>query len=434
MMVGHPPHVVILGGGFGGLYAAKALRRAPFRVTLIDRRNHHLFQPLLYQVATAGLSGIDIGAPIRLILRRQKNTTVLLAGVERVDVEAKRVVLTSGDPIPYDYLIVSTGVTHSYFGNESWARHAPGLKSLDDALTIRRRVLLAFEEAERAKDAEARQAWLTFVVVGGGPTGAELAGALSEIARHTLVGEFRNFDPSDARILLLEGGPRILPAYPPELSEKAERQLDRLGVEVRTGAVVTGIDEQGVEIGNQRVAARTALWAAGVVASPIGRSLGAPVDRVGRVLVNPDLSVADHGEVFVVGDLAYLEVEGTPVPGLAPAAVQQGEQAAENILRSVAGRTTLPFRYRDRGSMATLGRKAAIAVIGGIRLSGLVAWLAWLFVHIFFLIGFRNRIVVMFEWGKSYLTFQRSARLILDERSDPSEGAGSPKVTRHRPS
>jgi NADH dehydrogenase len=416
------------------LYAAKALRRAPVRVTLIDRRNHHLFQPLLYQVATAGLSGIDIGAPIRLILRRQKNTTVLLADVRRVDVEAKRVVLTSGDPVPYDYLIVSTGVTHSYFGNESWAHHAPGLKSLDDALTIRRKVLLAFEEAERARDAEARRAWLTFVVVGGGPTGAELAGALSEIARHTLVGEFRNFDPSEARILLLEGGPRILPSYPPELSGKAKRQLDRLGVEVRTEALVTGIDAEGVQIGNERVVARTVLWAAGVVASPIGRSLGAPVDRVGRVLVNPDLSVAEHGEVFVVGDLAYLEVEGTPVPGLAPAAVQQGEQAAKNILRSVEGRTTLPFRYRDRGSMATLGRKAAIAVIGGIQLSGLVAWLAWLFVHIFFLIGFRNRIVVMFEWSKSYLTFQRSARLILEERSDPSEGIASPKVTRHKPS
>jgi len=424
-MVEHPPHVVILGGGFGGLYAAKALRKASVRVTLIDRRNHHLFQPLLYQVATAGLSGIDIGAPIRLILRRQKNTTVLLAEVEQVNVEARSIVLASGDAIPYDYLIVATGVTHAYFGHESWARYAPGLKSLDDALTIRRKVLLAFEEAERAKDAEARQAWLTFVVVGGGPTGAELAGALSEIARHTLVGEFRNFDPSEARILLLEGGPRILPAYPPELSEKAERQFARLGVEVRTDAVVTAIDEQGVEIGNQRLAGRTVLWAAGVAASPIGLSLGAPVDRVGRVLINPDLSIPGHPEVFVVGDLAYLEVDGTPVPGLAPAAVQMGRHAAKNILRSLAARPTLPLRYRDRGSMATLGRKAAIAVIGRVQLSGLIAWLAWLFVHIFFLIGFRNRVVVMFEWGKSYLTYQRSARLILEERSDPSEGAGS---------
>lgn len=424
-MVKELPHVVILGGGFGGLHAAKALRKAPVRVTLVDRRNHHLFQPLLYQVATAGLSGIDIGAPIRLILRRQKNTTVLLADAERVDVESRKVVLADGDSVPYDYLIVATGVTHAYFGNEGWARHAPGLKSLNDALTIRRKVLLAFEEAERAKDAESRRAWLTFVVVGGGPTGAELAGALSEIARHTLVGEFRNFDPSEAKILLLEGGSRILSTYPPELSDKAERQLDRLGVEVRTNAQVTAIDELGVEIGEERVAARTALWAAGVSASPISRSLGAPMDRVGRVLVSPDLSIPDHGEVFVIGDLAYLEVEGNPVPGLAPAAVQEGRHAAGNILRSFTGRKTRPFRYRDRGSMATLGRKAAIAVVGSVRLSGLVAWLAWLFVHIFFLIGFRNRIVVMFEWTKSYLTFQRSARLILEERTDGPDETGS---------
>jgi NADH dehydrogenase len=424
-MVHDLPHVVILGGGFAGLHAAKALRKAPVRVTLVDRRNHHLFQPLLYQVATAGLSGIDIGAPIRLILRRQKNTTVLLADVVRIDTESRRVVLADGDAVPYHYLIVATGVTHAYFGNDGWAPYAPGLKSLDDALTIRRKVLLAFEEAERAQDAESRQASLTFVVVGAGPTGAELAGALSEIARHTLVGEFRNFDPSEARILLLEGGPRILPAYPPELSEKAERQLERLGVEVRTDSQVTGIDELGVEIGEERVAARTTLWAAGVSASPIGRSLGVPVDRVGRVRVEPDLSIPDHPEVFVVGDLAYLEVDGVPVPGLAPAAVQQGGHAAENILRSLSGTKTRPFRYRDRGSMATLGRKAAIAVVGGFRLSGLIAWLAWLFVHVFFLIGFRNRLVVMFEWTKSYLTFQRSARLILEERTDPPDGTGS---------
>ncbi len=420
------PRVVILGGGFGGLYAAKALARVPVDITLIDRRNHHLFQPLLYQVATAALSAVDVGEPIRKVLRRQRNATVLMAHAESVDVAGRRVLLAGGAEVTYEYLIVATGATHSYFGNADWQRHAPGLKTIEDALTIRRNLLSAFEHAEAAEDDEERRAWITFVVIGGGPTGAEMAGAMAEVARHTLARDFRRFDPGDARILLLEGSDRILPAYPPDLSARAQLQLERLGVEVRTGTMVTAVDAEGVEANGARIASRVVVWGAGVAASPLGASLGAPLDRAGRVLVEPDLSIAGHPEVFVIGDLAAVRQDGEEVPGIAPAAIQGGWHAAASIRRTLRGQPAEPFRYRDRGSMATLGRKAAVAVIGRLRLSGLVAWLAWLFVHIFFLIGFRNRFVVMFEWAWSYFTYQRSARLILNEAVDEQAGPGPP--------
>lgn len=420
-MASHHPHVVIVGGGFAGLYAAKALSRAPVRVTLIDRRNHHLFQPLLYQVATAGLSAIDIGAPIRQILRRSRNTTVLMAHVVGVDMASRRVSLSTGRSIDYDYLIIAAGASHSYFGHGDWQRIAPGLKTIEDALEIRRRILVAFERAEMEEDAATRQAWLTFVVIGAGPTGAELAGAVAELARHTLVSEFRRFDSSQARILLLEGGKRVLPSYSPDLSARARRQLERLGVEVQTEALVTEIDASGVRVGQRRIAARTVLWAAGVEASPLGSLLGVPLDRVGRVKVQADLTVPGHPEVFVVGDLAYLEQDGQPIPGVAPAAIQQGRHAVRNIRRHLSGKPLEAFRYRNRGSMATLGRSAAVAEIGRLHMSGLPAWLSWLCIHIFFLIGYRNRLVVLFEWAKSYLTFQRSARLILHESAEPAE-------------
>ncbi len=414
----HRPHLVIIGGGFGGLYAAKALAGAPLEITLVDRRNHHLFQPLLYQVATAGLGAVEIAAPIRKVLRHQRNVTVLMAEAERIDAQGRRVLLAGGRELAYDYLIVATGAGHSYFGHDDWAAHAPGLKTLEDALEIRRRILLAYERAEAARDDAERRAWITFVVVGGGPTGAELAGALSEIARHTLTRDFRRFRPRDARVLLLEGTDRILPAYPEELSAKAAAQLVHLGVEVHTGELVTAVDRTGVEVGGERIAARTVLWAAGVAASPLAATLGAELDRAGRVLVAPDLSLPGHPELFVIGDLAAFEQDGGQLPGVAPVAIQGGRHAADAILRALEGRPSRPFRYRDRGSMATLGRKAAVAVLGRLRLSGLPAWLAWLFVHIFFLIGFRNRFVVLFEWAWSYLTYQRSARLILDRGED----------------
>lgn len=407
------PHVVIIGGGFGGLYAAKALARLPVRVTLLDRSNHHVFQPLLYQVATAGLSAIDVGEPIRRILRRQENATVLLAEATEIDLENRAVHLAGRPGIGYDYLIVATGAGHAYFGHDDWVHHAPGLKSIEDALEIRRRILLAFEAAELADGETARRAWLTFAVIGGGPTGAELAGALAEIARHTLTDEFRRFDPSRARILLLEAGDRLLSAFPPSLSAKAERQLERLGVEVLTNTPVESIDAEGIELNDRRIECRTVLWAAGVAASPLGATLGAPLDQAGRVLVEPDLTVPGHPEVFVIGDLAHVEQNGELVPGIAPAAIQMGRHAAATIERRSAGRYSPAFRYVDRGVMATLGRRAAVAVIRRVRLSGFVAWLAWLFVHILFLIGFRNRAVVLFEWTRSYLTYGRSARLIL---------------------
>ncbi|MEJ2086185.1 MAG: NAD(P)/FAD-dependent oxidoreductase [Acidobacteriota bacterium] len=400
-MASEHPHVVILGGGFGGLNAAKSLSRAPVRVTLVDRSNHHLFQPLLYQVATAALSAIDIGAPIRQILRRQQNLTVLMDTADKIDSDRKTVLLTHVGELSFDYLIVATGATHSYFGNSRWATLAPGLKTIEDALLIRKRVLSAFENAELESDPGVRQSWLTFVIVGAGPTGAELAGALSEIARHTLVEDFRNFDPSDAKIILVEAGPRVLSTYPEDLSEKARRQLEKLGVEVRLGTSVTDIDRFGVVIGADRIDARTVLWAAGVAASELGASLGVPVDRSGRVRVESDLTIPGNPNVAVVGDLAHIEQDGHVVPGVAPAAVQQGRLAAKNIRLQLQGRPRQPFRYKDYGSMATLGRKSGVAALGRAHLSGLPAWMAWLFVHILFLIGFRNRIVVMFEWSKS---------------------------------
>jgi NADH dehydrogenase len=424
------PHVVVIGGGFAGLAAARTLGGRDVRVTLLDRRNHHVFQPLLYQVATAGLSSPEVAAPLRRILRRHANITVLLADVVRIDPDARRVVLTDGE-VGYDHLILATGVTHSYFGHADWERHAPGLKSLEDALVIRRRTLLAYENAERERETSRRADWLTFVVIGAGPTGVELAGTLIEIARYTLRHEFRHMDPAEARVILLEGLDRVLPAYPPDLSAKAQRQLEQLGVEVRTSSLVTGVDAEGVTLGAERLRARTVLWAAGVAASPLGRSLGAPVDRVGRVRIENDLSVPGRPEVFVTGDLAAFEQDGRPVPGVAPAAMQMGAHAARNVLRRVAGQPSRPFRYVDKGSLATIGRRAAVAVIGRVKLWGFPAWLAWLGIHIFFLIGFRNRLVVMFEWALAYFTHQRNARLILDLRRDETSGdarSAAPRV------
>ena len=417
-MASKRPHVVIVGGGFAGLCAARALRRASVDVTLLDRRNHHVFQPLLYQVATAGLSAPEIAAPLRSILRRQPNVAVLMAEVVSVDVSRRVVVLADGE-MPYDYLILATGATHSYFGHDAWARHAPGLKSIEDALEIRRRLFVAFERAERETEASARVSWLTFLVVGGGPTGVELAGTVAEIARHTLAHEFRRIDPCQARVVLLEGTDRVLPPYPPGLSQKARRQLEDLGVEVRTSALVTDVDEGGVRLGAERLAAHTVLWAAGVAASPVGRSLGAAVDRAGRVKVEKDLTLAGRPEAFVAGDLAAFEQDGRPVPGVAPAAMQMGRHAARNIRRSLAGQPLLPFRYVDKGSLATIGRRAAVADFGRVRLWGFPAWAAWLAIHIFFLIGFRNRLVVLLDWAWAYLSYRRSARLILFEPPPP---------------
>jgi NADH dehydrogenase len=415
------PHVVIVGGGFGGLYAAKQLRRAPVRLTLIDRRNHHLFQPLLYQVATAGLNPSDIAAPIRRVLRKQKNAFVLLDEVTAVDVAHKRVLLASDRAISYDFLIFAIGATHSYFGHNEWEPLAPGLKSIEDALEIRKRALLAFEVAEKEPDPERRAQWLTFVIVGGGPTGVEMAGALVELARHTVAGDFRSMDPRKSRVLLLEGGDRVLPTYPPALSAKAEKQLVKLGVEVRTKALVTGIDAEGVTVGNEHIPARTVIWAAGVAASPLARSLGAPLDRQGRIRVRPDLTLPGDDDVFVVGDLAALEQDGKPVPGVAPAAMQEGRYAAMNIRRRLQGKRSPPFRYRDKGSLATIGRGAGVADFGRFTFSGFFAWLAWLLVHIFFLIGFRNRVLVILEWAWAYVTYDRGARLIT--------GAGAHEIS-----
>jgi NADH dehydrogenase len=409
------PRVVVVGAGFAGLEAARALARAPVRVTIVDRRNHHLFQPLLYQVATAALNPSDISAPIRAVLRAQENAEVVLGEVAGID-RARRVLrLADGDGLGYDFLVVATGATHSYLGHDEWAPVAPGLKTVEDALEIRRRILLAFERAERERDEAARRALLTFAIVGAGPTGVELAGALAEIASRTLAADFRHIRPESARVILVEAAPRVLPAYSEKLSRAALRQLERLGVEVRTGTKVTGIDEGGVSLGGERLAARTVLWAAGVAASPLARALGAPLDRAGRVRVNADLSVPGHPEIFVAGDLASLETGlGGLVPGVAPAAVQEGRHAARNVLRALRGEPTLPFRYRDKGLMETIGRAAAVARIGRLELSGLVAWLAWLLVHVFFLIGFRNRVAVILQWAWSYLTFKRGARLITD--------------------
>lgn len=402
------PHVVILGAGFGGLYAAKELRHTAARVTIVDRRNFHLFQPLLYQVATAALNPADIASPVRSILHDQKNLTVVLGEATAIDAHRKIVKLTDGE-LAYDYLIIATGATHSYFGHPEWERFAPGLKTIEDALEIRRRVLLAFESAERETDPEAQRAWLTFVVVGGGPTGVELAGALAEIATQTMVRDFRRINPSSARVILVEARDHVLPVYPTKLSAKAEQQLRGLGVEVMTGVVVKNIDEHSVAVGDHQIATRTVLWAAGVEASGIAKTLDVALDRAGRVMVNADLSIPGHPQAFVAGDLAALD---KPVPGVAPAAIQEGIHAARNIMRMIEGQQPRPFRYRDKGSLATIGRAAAVADIRGIRLSGFVAWFAWLAIHIFFLIGFRNRLLVILQWAWAYVTSQRGARLI----------------------
>jgi len=407
------PHVLILGGGFGGLWATRALASAPVRVTLVDRTNHHLFQPLLYQVATAGLSAPDIAAPLRHILHRQRNVTVLLGEVRAIDLALRKVTLDHGD-VDYDYLVVATGTTHAYFGNDAWAAHAPGLKTLDDALVIRRRVLSAFEAAEREDNPLARAAWLNFVVIGGGPTGVELAGTLAEIARHTLPREFRRCDPRSAQIHLLEAGPRVLAAMPESLSRSALTQLQRLGVDVHTGQAVTAIDAQGVSLGAIRIESRCVLWAAGVAASPLGRQLGAALDRAGRVSVQSDLSIEGHPDVFVLGDLAHVvQANGQTVPGIAPAAKQMGAHVAAVIRARLRHKTAKPFRYRDYGNLATIGRMAAVVDLGRVKFSGLIAWWFWLAAHIFFLIGFRNRIVVMLDWAWSYWSYQRNARIIV---------------------
>jgi NADH dehydrogenase len=409
-------HLVVVGGGFAGLWATRALAGAPLRITLVDRCNHHLFQPLLYQVATAGLSAPDIAAPLRHILRKQRNVEVRLAQVDGIDVAARQVRLDDGSVIGYDALLLASGATHAYFGHDEWAANAPGLKTLDDALHIRRRVLLAFERAEAETDPGRRAAWLHFAIVGGGPTGVELAGTLAEIARHTLRNEFRNIDPSAARVRLIEAGPRVLATFPQALSAKATRQLEKLGVEVATGSPVTAIDERGYRLGDVDEAARTVLWAAGVAASPLARHLGVPLDRAGRVAVGADLSVPGLPDVFVAGDLASLLQDGKPVPGVAPAAKQMGAHVAAVIRARNAGRPGPAFRYRDYGNLATIGRMAAVVDLRGVKFSGAPAWWFWLLAHVFFLIGFRNRLVVLLNWTWAYWSYQRAARIIFGSK------------------
>jgi NADH:ubiquinone reductase (H+-translocating) len=420
-MDGKPsPHVVVIGAGFGGLLASRMLARHPVRVTVIDRRNFHTFQPLLYQVATAGLSPGEIAAPIRWILRGYRNVQVLLGEVEDFDLARKIVKLRDGD-ISYDYLIVAAGASHAYFGHDEWEPLAPGLKTVEDAIEIRRRVLLTFELAEREAAETGSHAPLNFVVVGGGPTGVELAGTLAEVAHHVLKNEFHSIDPQRTRIVLLEGGPRVLPAYSEDLSRSAEEQLQHLGVEVHTNALVTGMEPAAVLMGKTRLPAAVVLWAAGVAASSLGKRLGTPLDRAGRVLVNQDLSIPGHPEVFVIGDLASLiDEQGKMLPGLAPVAMQEGKAAAHNIGREVRGEPRQNFHYFDKGSLATIGRAAGIAEFGKIHISGFLAWLAWLFIHIFFLIGFRNRLLVLIQWAWSYFTYERGARLITGDMSLPS--------------
>ena len=415
-------HFVIVGGGFAGLWATRALASAPVRITLIDRHNHHLFQPLLYQVATAGLSAPDIAAPLRHILRKQANVEVRLAEVAAIAPQEKHVVLADGTTIAYDALLLATGATHAYFGHDEWARHAPGLKTLDDALQLRRHLLLAFERAEAETDPGKRAAWLSFAIVGGGPTGVELAGTLAEIARHTLKNEFRRIDPSQARVRLVEAGPRVLASFPDTLSEKARRQLERLGVEVVTGTPVSDITDEGYRLGDTFVPAKTVVWAAGVAASPLARTLGVSLDRAGRVPVKPDLSVAGHPDIFVAGDLAAVTSDGRPVPGVAPAAKQMGRHVAQVLRARLDGRASPgDFRYQDYGNLATIGRMAAVVDFGRLKFSGLLAWWFWLTAHVFFLIGFRNRLVVLLNWFWAYWSYQRAARIILgDSRAPPS--------------
>ena len=434
------PRIVIIGCGFGGLEAARALDGAPVRITLVDKTNHHLFQPLLYQVATAGLSAPAIAAPVRHLFRKQANVTTLLGEATAIDVDGREVLLKDGPALPYDHLIVAAGSTHSYFGRDDWARFAPGLKTLDDAFEIRRRILLAFEAAEQETDPARREAWLTFVVIGGGPTGVEMAGTMAEIARHTLPGEFRHIDPASARILLLEGGSRVLQAMPEDLSRRAKQQLEKLGVEVLLDSRVTAIDDDSVEFkpsgpaasDSRVIPSRCVIWAAGVAASPLGRQLaqatGCPIDRAGRIVVEPDLSVPGHPEISVIGDLAAARSfapgrEPQAVPGVSPGAKQMGRSAAANLLHRLAGRPTQPFRYRDYGNLATIGRNAAVVDLtspfGEFKFSGYFAWLFWLFAHIYFLIGFRNRLVVLIDWASAYWSKQRYARVVSDIAARP---------------
>ncbi len=414
--------VVIVGGGFGGLTAAREFRRLPVGVTLIDKRNVHLFQPLLYQVATGGLSPGDIVSPLRWVLRKQRNTRVWLADVVSVDADQHELRLADGTSIAYDTLIVATGAGNHYFGHDDWEPHAPSLKTLEDAIEIRRRVLEAFERAEREEDPASRQAWLTFVVVGGGPTGVELAGALSELARDTLRHDFRSIDPREARIVLIEAQERVLPAFPAPLSTKCLKSLTRLGVTARITTFVTAIDTRGVDVAqdarSERIPARTVLWAAGVRGSSVGASLasatGAPLDKAGRVIVLPDLSVPNHPEIFVIGDLAHVSRDGALLPGVAPVAMQQGRYVADVVARRLRGRSIHPFRYRDRGQLATIGRAAAVADLGRLRFSGYPAWLLWLFVHLMFLVEFQNRVLVFIQWAWHYFTRNRGARIITE--------------------
>ncbi|HEY2363798.1 MAG TPA: NAD(P)/FAD-dependent oxidoreductase [Candidatus Angelobacter sp.] len=421
------PRVVVIGAGFAGLNAAKALSNAPVDVTVVDRKNHHTFQPLLYQVALAVLSPAEIASPVRTVLRRAANTEVLLGEVKGFDLQ-KRLVLLDDLDLPYDYLIVAAGATHAYFGHPEWEEFAPGLKTLEDATEIRRRILLAFETAERELFAQRTPPPLNFVVVGAGPTGVELAGAISDIAAHHLTKEFRSIDPRQSRIILLEGGPRVLPAYPEDLSASAERQLEQMGVEVRTNAMVTNIEDGVVSVGKERIPASVILWGAGVAASSLGKMLGVPVDRAGRVIVQSDLTVPGHPEVFVTGDLAAAtRHNGQPVPGVAPAAIQMGKFAARQIKRSVAAQPRQKFEYLDKGSLATIGRSRAVADFPGkIHISGYFAWLSWLFIHLLFLVGFRNRLFVLSEWAWAYLTYNHSARLITDPQE--KEQAVKPKA------
>src|SRR5436190_7559931 len=406
------PRVIIVGAGFGGLEAAKKLACEDVSLTVIDRTNYHLFQPLLYQVATAALSPADIAGPVRGILSESKNVEVILAEVQSIDVNAKKVKLSDLE-IDYDYLIIATGARHSYFGHNEWEKLAPGLKSLEDAIELRRRILLAFEYAEKTTDEAARKAAMNFVIIGGGPTGVEMAGAIAEISRYTLAKDFRHIDPSQARVILIEGGPRLLGPYPEDLSESARKQLTELGVQVYTNVRVTNITEEGVQMDGEFIPCRVKIWAAGNNASFVGKTVSAPVDRVGRVVVNDDLTVPGHPEVQVIGDLAnFSHRNGEPLPGISPVAMQQGRHAARNILRMIRGEKPTPFRYFDKGSMATIGRNKAVADLKFFHLSGFPAWLAWLFVHIIFLVGFRNRLLVLVQWAWAYLSFDKGARLI----------------------
>jgi len=426
--------VVVVGAGFGGLEVAKSLRHEDVDVIVVDKRNHHLFQPLLYQVATAGLSATDIAAPIRNVLRRCDNCTVLLADASSIDTKNKKLMTAEGDAIAYDYLVLATGVTNRYFGHDDWQKYAPGLKSLEEALDIRRRVLLAYETAERIDDPKEREAELTFVVVGGGATGVELAGALTEIARKTMTRNFRHFDPKSARVVLLEGGKRLLSAFAPELSERVREDLTALGVEIRTETFADSIDARGVTLKGpasaggareERIESRTVVWAAGVGGQPLAKALGVKLDKMGRVPIKKNLTVAElEGEsVFVIGDAATLEQDGEPLPGVAQVAIQMGAHVAENVIHAIANEALKDFRYHDKGSMATIGRSRAIAQIGSVQLTGFVAWCAWLFVHVMALVGFRNRVAVLLEWAYAYLTYQRSARIILSSEAAGPEGS-----------